>query len=132
MLRDDCSRDGEECCSSALAAELRLGANVEERPVAGYQMMRDPGRLVEDIDLTRQDVLCFLVSVGGNVARGTWLDLVEARCQVGRAIGGLCADAVGDSSMVGSKDAARRLTNGSRRRLRSLHLVSGCVRVQHL
>ena len=132
MLRDNCPRDGEECCSSALAAELRLGANMEECPVAGHQMVCDSGRLVEDIDLTQQDVLCLLVSVGGNVARGTWLDLVEARRQVRGAIGGLCADAMGELSVIGSKEAARRLTNGSRRQWRSLHLVSGYARAQHL
>lgn len=67
---------------------------MEERKVAGDEMMRDSGSLVQNVDLAREDVLCLLVGVGGDVARGAGDNAVEARCEVGGGIGGFGLDAV--------------------------------------
>jgi hypothetical protein len=52
---------------------------VEERKVSGNKMMRDTRRLVQDVDLTVENVLGLFVCVLGNVALWTGLNLVEAR-----------------------------------------------------
>jgi hypothetical protein len=45
--------------------------------------MRDASRLIQNVDLTAEDVLGLLVCVLRNVARWACLDLVEPRGQVG-------------------------------------------------
>lgn len=85
MRVDDRPRHREESRSTTLARELRLAAHREERPISSHQVVCDAGRLIENVDLSVEDVLGLLVCVGGNVAGWARLDAVEAGCEVGRA-----------------------------------------------
>ena len=67
---------------------------MKECKIAGDEMMRDSGSLIQNVDLAREDVLCLLVGIGGDVARGTGDDAVEAGGEVGGGIGGFGLDAV--------------------------------------
>lgn len=78
MLRDDGPGDSKEGCSTRLARELGLGSNMEESKVACNEMVRDASCLIEDVDLTVEHIFGLLVSVLGDVARGSCLDSVEA------------------------------------------------------
>jgi hypothetical protein len=78
VFRNDGPRNCKERKSTALARKLCFGTDVEKGKVARHKMVRDAGGFVEDVDLTRKHVFGFFVCVGGNVARGAWLDAVEA------------------------------------------------------
>lgn len=93
MLCDDRPGNREECSAAALAAELRLRANVEERKVACYQVVGDTCGLIQDIDLAVEHVLGLLVCVLGDVASGAGLDAVEARGEVCGVVLSLSLDA---------------------------------------
>lgn len=75
-----------------LGRELHLTPHMEEGEIPSHQVMRDPRRFVEDVDLPVEDVLgLFEVVLRG--ASGSGLDLVEAGGEVGGRVGGLRADA---------------------------------------
>lgn len=78
MLGDDRPRDRKESCSPRLARKLRLGTDVEESEISRNKIMSDTCCLIEDIDLSIQNVFCLLVCVLWDVARGSSLDAVEA------------------------------------------------------
>jgi hypothetical protein len=93
MFRDYWPRDREEGCAARLARKLRLATNMEERKVTSHKVVRYSCCLIQDIDLSVQHVLGFLVCVGGDVARGAGLDAVEAGGEVCGGVGGLSANA---------------------------------------
>jgi len=93
-MRDlDRPRDRIKRHARRLGGELHAAVHVEEGEIAGDQMVRDAGGLVEHVDLPADDVFRLLAGVVQGVG-GAALDLVEARGEVGGRVGGLGADAV--------------------------------------
>lgn len=93
MLCDDRSCNGKESQTPTLATELTLRADVEEREIPRYQMMRDARCFVQHIYLSLKNILCLFVCVWRDVACGSGLDAVEAGGQVGWVVLGLSSDA---------------------------------------
>lgn len=73
---------------------------MEERKITRYQVVRDACGLVQDVDLAIEYVLGLLVCVLRDVASGTGLNAVEARCEVSRVILGLGLNAGSSSARV--------------------------------
>jgi hypothetical protein len=92
MLCNNRPGDGKESGATRLARKLRLRSDVEESKVASNKMMRDTRCLIQDVDLSVEDVLGLFVVVFGNVAGGAGLDAVEARGQICWRVFGLGAD----------------------------------------
>ena len=85
---------------------LSLGANVEESPVSGNEMVCLASSLIGDVNLTLEDVLGFLVVVLAVSCR-SGNNSVETGCQVRSGVSALRLDGV----EVGD-DGALSLGNG--------------------
>jgi hypothetical protein len=78
--------------TARLGRKLDLGSHVEEREIAGDEVVRYAGRFIQDINLAAQNILCLLEVVGCRFRRPSF-DFVEAGCEMCGRVGGLCADA---------------------------------------
>lgn len=102
---------------------------MEESKVSRNQVVLNPSRHIQNIDLAAQDVLGLLEVVVGRSCR-TLGDLVEAGGEVGRRVGGLGSDAAEVVSICSEQVRAFTHTSESRRQLRSRRLAVGCTRGQ--